>query len=199
MRRSLFALAVFAAAVLAAAAPAPTPAPPAAARPPLDFSGTWKLDENASVRVAPNMRGAVLVVEQLGDRIRISPAPQGPGKLNLSADEIVADGRPYEKSVGGAKGVVTARWSADGKSLQIEATAEPPEKTRKAVQLSRWSLSPDKAVWVRETHTLSGGKTAVTRLLFRRFVPEPAATSTPAPVRKRASKLVPRALAFAGY
>ena len=165
-----------AAALLACAAvAAPTPA----AKPPLDFSGTWKLDTKMSVNVSPNMKDAVLIVEQKRDRIRVSPAPQGPGKLNLAAEEIVADGRAYEKAVGGGKGILTARWSADGQALEMELTGGPPENPRKAVQTIRWALSADRKTWVRETRTVDDGKARQTRLVFHREAPKPAKTPPP--------------------
>ena len=105
-----------------------------------DFSGTWKLDEAASANVSPNMKAAVLVVEQKGDHIRVSPAAQGAGKVLLAGEEIIADGQPYEKSVGGGKGVLTARWSADRKSLELVLSGTEPEKKIEMVQTGRWSL-----------------------------------------------------------
>ncbi len=171
------AVVVVAGALWAAAAPAPTSVPNA--RMPLDFSGTWRLDAKASVSVSPNMKDAVLIVEQKGDRIRVSPAPQGPGKLHLAADEIVADGRAYEKAVGGGKGILTARWSADGRALEMELTGGTPENPRKAVQTGRWTLSADRSTWVRETRTVGDGKVRQTRLVFHRETPQPAKTAPP--------------------
>ena len=160
-------------------APAPTAAPKTVARP--DFSGTWKLDEAASVNVSSNMKGAVLSVEQSGDKIRVTPLKQGPGNLRLSGDQIVADGRPYEKGVGGGKGVLTARWSADGKALELELTGTASESGRTALQTSRWSLSEDRATWTRETRTSGGGQSRTSRLVFRRQKPAaPALKKTPA-------------------
>ena len=155
--------------VCAALGAAPTPA----AKPPLDFSGTWKLDTRLSVNISPNMKDAVLIVEQKRDRIRVSPAPQGPGKVNLAAEEIVADGRAYEKAVGGGKGILTARWSADGRALEMELTGGPPENPRQAVQTIRWTLSADRSRWVRETRTTGEGGPRVTRLVFHREAPSP--------------------------
>jgi hypothetical protein len=166
---------------LAAAAPARTPTP----KPPLDFSGTWELDERASLNVSPKMKGALLVVEQHGDRIRIAPGPQGPGKLNLAADEIVLDGRSYEKNVGGARGITSARWSADGQALELNITAEPTEKRGRAVQTVRWTLSRDRSTWVRETHTTYEGRQTTSRLVFRRQTkPPPAKKPSPPPAKK---------------
>lgn len=167
--------------VLAGFASGQTKAPPAKVPPanPPNFSGTWNLDEAASANVSPNMKDAVLVVDQKGDHIRVSPAPQGAGKFRLAGDEIVADGRPYEKGVGGGKGVLTARWSADGKALELELTGEAKDTGKTAVQRSRWTLSSDGSTWVRETRTTGNGKTRVSRLVFRRLKPTPAKSPTP--------------------
>jgi hypothetical protein len=150
-----------------------------------DFSGNWKLDEAASGNVTPNMKGAVLVVEQKGDHIRVAPGPQGAGKILLSGDEIIADGQPYEKGMGFGKAVVTARWSADRRTLEIESSGSDPEKGVKMVQTARWSLSADRSTWVRETKTTGGGKTRTNRLIFRRQNPESSAKPTPAKPAKK--------------
>ena len=149
---------------------------------PPNFSGTWKLDEAASANVSPNMRGAVLVVDQKGDHIRVTPAQQAAGKLHLAGDEIVADGKAYEKGVGGGKGVLTARWSADGKTLEYELTSTSKETGKSAVQRSRWSLSSDGSTWLRETRTTGEGQNRMSRLVFRKQKQEPS--KTPAPTKK---------------
>ena len=169
--RAAAAAILFGAAMFAAASPKPpkptkTPASKAA----LDFSGTWELDEKVSVNVSPQMKGAVLSVEQEGNQILISPV-QGEGKprQDILAEALVVDGRPYEKSLGPAgKGLVTAGWSPDGKSLWIEVEAGPPGNRRAAVQRSVWKISEDRTVWVRESTSTSGGRSAHARLVFRK-------------------------------
>jgi hypothetical protein len=139
-------------------------------KPPLDFSGTWTLDSKSSVNVSAQMQGAVLSVRQKGDRIWISPvkAEAGPRSRILS-EEIVADSRPYEKALGPAgKGLVTAGWARDGKSLWIEVAAGPPENPGEAIQRSVWRLSEDRQVWVRESFSISKGRSGRARLVFRR-------------------------------
>jgi len=151
------------------AAPKPTavPAPPPR-RAPLDFSGVWELDERGSRNVPSNMRAAVLSVTQAGNRIRIEPIQEGKHIL-LSADQIVADGRTYEKNVGlKTRGYVTAAWSPDRASLRLEITAGPDENPRESVQRSVWTLSKDRKVWVRQSVSAREGKTSTTRLVFRR-------------------------------
>jgi len=109
-------------AALAPAAPAPrrTPSPRSSAAP-LDFSGFWRLDPAASKNINPMMRDSTLSVTQKGNRIWISPGPDVKRGALLS-EEIVVDGRAYEKSLGPAgKGIVTADWAPDGQSLRIES------------------------------------------------------------------------------
>lgn len=144
----------------------PTPEP----KPPLDFSGTWTLDPKASMNVSSQMRNAVLSVRQTGNRIWISSvkAESGPRSRILS-EEVVADARPYEKALGPAgKGLVTAGWARDGKSLWIEVEAGPPENPKESVQRSVWRLSENGQVWVRESVSVSKGHSGRARLVFRK-------------------------------
>jgi len=122
------------------------------------------------------MQGAVLSVTQAGHRITIEPV-HGEHIL-LTADQIVADGRTYEKNVGEkTKGLVTVAWSPKGDSLRIEVSAGPPEDPRRSVQRSVWTLSKNRRVWVRQSVTVREGKTSLTRLVFRRRI----AAATPVP------------------
>ena len=144
----------------------PTPEP----KPPLDFSGTWTLDPKESMNVSSQMRGAVLSVRQAGNRIWISSvkADTGP-RSRIFAEEIVVDARPYEKALGPAgKGLVTAGWAADGKSLWIEVAAVPTENPGESIQRSVWRLSEDRQVWVRESISVSKGHSGRARLVFRK-------------------------------
>ena len=106
------------------------------------------------------------------------------------AEEIVADGQPYEKSLGPAgKGVVTAQWGADGASLWIDVQAgSDPVPQRNASQRSVWKLSQDGRVWVRESVSISQGTPRQARLVFRKVSPEaaptPGARPTPRPARR---------------
>jgi hypothetical protein len=139
-------------------------------KPPLDFSGTWTLDPKSSRNVSFQMQGAVLSVRQRGNRIWISPVtPKEGPRPHILAEEIVADAHPYEKALGPAgKGIVTAGWARDGKSLWIEVTAGPEEKPGDAIQRSVWRLSTDRQVWVRESISASPGRSGRARLVFRR-------------------------------
>lgn len=176
-----------------AAAPTPgakptprrTPAPPRAGAPggPTDFSGVWELDPKSSEGGASNMEGAVLEVSQKGDHIWIQPL--GRTRTTLLAEEVVADGRSYEKTIGekdGRRGTLTAKWGTDAKSLWLEVTAGTEEDPRSAVQRSVWRLSEDRSTWVRETVTMAHGSARRSRLVFRRQDPRkrtPSASATP--------------------
>ena len=173
MRRALRTLLMLCAVLPAAAdasppaAPTPTRRPWAPKRPPIDFSGVWEIDAAASQGAPANMSGAVLSVVQSGNRITLEPV-HGEHIL-LAADQIIADGRTYEKNVSTKmKGLVTAAWSPRGESLRIEISAGPPEDLKRMVQRSVWTLSRDRKVWVRQGVTVREGKSSLTRLVFRR-------------------------------
>jgi hypothetical protein len=159
---------IFLATAVAGAAPKTTPKP--AAKPPLDFSGVWELDLEMSLNVSDRMKGAVLSVEQKGNRIRISPAEPASGPHpGILTEEIVVDGIPYEKALGPAgKRRVTAGWSPDGRSLWITVEAGSPEDPDSAVERSVWKLTEDRTVWVRESVSVSEGHTGRARLVFRK-------------------------------
>jgi hypothetical protein len=145
------------------------------AGPPLDFSGVWTLDASASRGVSSAMEGAVLSVRQNGDHIWIEPVEK---KKVILAEEIVVDGRRYEKGVGlskGHKGTLTAEWGNDNDSLwlQIEVPGEDPEQPV-GVQRAIWRLRDGGEVWTRQTRTVTKGDVKDTFLVFRRKKDEPA-------------------------
>ncbi|HEY7114423.1 MAG TPA: hypothetical protein VIA45_15955 [Thermoanaerobaculia bacterium] len=149
------------------AAPAPAPTHAAAAKPPLDFTGVWELDEKSSRNVAKAMTGEVLTVRQTGNQIWISP--MDPEKSRLLSESIVADGKTYEKALGTkGRGYLTVDWGKDGKSLWLEVTAGPDEDPRRVVQRSVWKLSKDRRVWVRQSVSIQNGKSSEATLVFRR-------------------------------
>ena len=97
------------------------------------------------------------------------------------AEEVIVDGRSYEKSLGGmGKGRLVAKWGTDGLSLWLETTAASDEDPRAAVQRSVWRLSEDRSTWVRETVTVQHGSARQSRMVFRRVDPAKAATPPPA-------------------
>ncbi|MEP7132539.1 MAG: hypothetical protein ABI914_05195 [Acidobacteriota bacterium] len=145
-----------------------------------DFTGMWELDTKASSLGSPKMQNAVLQVTQSGDRIWIQPI--GGSRARILAEEVVVDGRTYEKTLGNKeRGTLTAKWGNDAKSLWLEVVAGTDETPRAAVQRIVWRLSADRQVWVRETVTVQKDGARQTRLVFRRQDPNKPAP-TPAPV-----------------
>jgi hypothetical protein len=198
MKRVLISLALGGLLILPAVLSGQTPTKPAksarpartrtpAAKPAIDFSGFWELDMKASVHPNPHYQGSVLSVTQTGDHIWIQPIKQGKG-TGVLGEEIVADGRGYEKGIGASgKGIVTAGWSDDRQSLWIEVKAGPADPAKGAMQRSVWKLSEDGNVWVRESVSISQGKAQSGRLVFRRRSAE-SLTPTPGPPKSRPSK-----------
>ena len=191
---------VFAAALLLAAAaapqtpaPAPTAAPkpkaaktPGAKKPPAphaNFSGDWVLDPQASKGVSQPMKGAVIHVRQTGDHIWIEPIG---GKGRLLAEEIVADGRSYEKILGSRqKGTVQAAWGKDGE-LWIEAAVGDAENSNGGRQRMIWRLRDGGQTWTRQTRTLqSDGTARDTFLVFRKRTPGVTPSPAPSPAREK--------------
>ena len=183
MRRTAFGLVCLALAASLGAAPGSArKKTPRSAAAPLDFSGVWEIDPSLSVNVSSAMKDAVLAVTQKGNRIWISPVSATRGS-RIMAEELVADGRPYEKALGPAgKGTVTADWAKDGQSLWIEVHAGDQENPKdSAVQRSVWKLSADRKVWVRESVSLSKGTARTARLVFHRRTTQSPATPSPVP------------------
>ena len=113
------------------------------------------------------MREAVLNVRQTGNQIWISP--MDPSRSHLMAESIVVDGRGYEKTLGNkGKGILTAAWGKDRKSLWLEVTAGPESDPRAIVQRSVWKLSDDRRTWVRQSVSIQNGKSQEATLVFRR-------------------------------
>lgn len=149
-------------------APAKEPAGPGAPGSLTNFSGIWQLDVNSSSGGSPNLKDAMLEVTQKGDRIWIQPL--GESRKSVLAEEVVVDGRLYEKGVGqGRRGTLQAQWGKDGKSLWLEVVAPSEENPRAAVQRTVWKLSDDRKTWVRETVTMVNGQSRQSRLVFHRF------------------------------
>jgi len=149
-------------------AAAKEPAGPGAPGSLTNFSGIWQLDVNSSSGGSPNLKDAMLEVTQKGDRIWIQPL--GESRRSVLAEEVVVDGRVYEKGVGqGRRGTLQAQWGKDGKSLWLEVVAPSEENPRAAVQRTVWKLSDDRKTWVRETVTMVNGQSRQSRLVFHRF------------------------------
>ncbi|MEP6995278.1 MAG: hypothetical protein ABI968_12200 [Acidobacteriota bacterium] len=174
---------------LAAQTPKPSAWPPAARppssakshRPPLDFTGVWELDAKESKNAAPQMAKAVLSVKQNGDRIWIE-ALDGSAPRVLS-EEIVVDGRTYEKRLGPDKGTLVAKWGKDDASLWLEAQIGTSKDGRSGLQRMVWRLRDFGNTWTRQTWTIQGKSVKETYLIFHKRVAGkgPTPKTTPAP------------------
>jgi hypothetical protein len=168
--------------LLAAALTAQTPPPSATSRPkkvrtpgpartpkaPLDFSGVWVLDAASSRGESSAMKGAVLTVRQNGNRIWIEPSTGGKPSP-LMAEEIVVDGRPYEKGFGsGQKGTLTAAWGKDNQSLWLQIEAGTSEEPHTATQRMVWRLQDGGRIWTRQSWTVQKGGNKQSFLVFRK-------------------------------
>ena len=136
------------------------------ARPPLDFSGVWVLDPAASRGAPSHMTEAVLSVRQDGDKIWIEPIEQK--RPYLLSEQIVADGRPYEKAVGpNQKGTLTAAWGKDNRSLWLQVVAGTREEPVGAQRMV-WRLEDGGKTWIRKTTSIQPNGTKETMLVFRK-------------------------------
>ena len=150
----------------AAAKAAPTPGKTRSARPPIDFSGIWVLDAAASRGAPSHMSEAVLSVRQDGNTIWIEPIDQK--RPYLLSEQIVADGQPYEKAVGPEqKGIVTAGWGKDNRSLWVQVVAGTMDEPVGAQRIV-WRLEDGGKTWVRQTSTIQPDGTKETMLVFRK-------------------------------
>ena len=134
---------------------------------PLDFAGVWEIDVKASKGVSTSMSKAVLSIRQSGDRLWIEPIEQP--RPYLSAEEIVVDGKLYEKAVGrGDKGTVQAQWGKDNKDLWIQTVTKNAEGAEVAYQRSQWTLEDGGKTWTRHTWTIQKGQTRESVLVFKK-------------------------------
>ena len=116
------------------------------------------------------MAEAVLRVRQNGNRIWIEQI-ETPQRKILS-EQIVVDGKKYEKSLGnGVKGTLEAQWGNDGESLWLQAIAGQEGDPSSAVQRMIWKLRENGTIWTRQTMTIQPSGTKETFLVFRKRGP----------------------------
>ena len=179
---------LFAASLCGQEAPTPPPMPKPSAgkakeKAPLNFTGVWELDATASKDISARMTDAVLSVKQTGNHIWIDPIEQkGP---RLMGDQIVVDGRLYEKALGFGekkKGTLQAQWGTDNQSLWIQVIAGSGDDA--SVQRSVWRLQDFGNTWTRQTWTIMGEKSRVSYLIFRKRTGTKSPTPTPDPWKR---------------
>ena len=137
----------FAAAGVTLAALVLVAAAAAAAKP--NFTGTWVLDASKSEGVQPEAK-ETLTVKQDGDKIEVERKMTTPRGERTSSDTYTADGKDADctrqfgqNSITGKR---TAKWSADGTTLEIndKASFKTPEgEDRTNESSAKWTLSAD--------------------------------------------------------
>jgi hypothetical protein len=113
------------------------------------------------------MQNAVLQVRQNGNRIWIEQIDTGDRKL--LSEQIIVDGKKYEKSLGtGNKGTLEADWGKDGTSLWLQVIAGTEGDATAGVQRMIWRLGDGGKTWTRQTRTIQPDGTRDTFLVFRK-------------------------------
>ena len=147
------------------------------AKVPLDFTGVWVLDGEASSGVSPQMTNAVLQVRQNGNRIWIEQI--GTANRGILSEQIVVDGQKYEKALGaGQVGTLQADWGNDGTSLWLQVIAGQEGDPSSAVQRMVWRLRDGGKVWTRQSKTIQPDGVRETFLVFRKRSPSGPVTPT---------------------
>src|SRR6266481_1328535 len=116
----------------------------------VDFSGTWTLNKAASEGIPDQVKGLTLAVKQTGDKIEIQGTISTTDGDETLPDTIIVDGKSNDyipRGPGGLTGTGkrTAKWSTDGKSLEIEEDVkfDSPEGAVNLHSTRNWSLSAD--------------------------------------------------------
>ena len=115
----------------------------------VDFSGTWALDKSNSEGLPPGMDQLMTVV-QADDKLSIETKLITEQGEQVVADSYMLHGNEVDfapKTPGGAtgKGKRTAKWGADGSSIEVneKATFDTPEGAITVEATRKWVLSPD--------------------------------------------------------
>jgi hypothetical protein len=115
-----------------------------------NFSGTWTLDKSKTEGLPPTFKDQVLTVAQTGDKLTIESKITWEQGEQADNSTYTVDGKPADftdKRPNGieGKGKRTAKWSADGNSIEItEAVTYDTPNGSVAVDATRkWTLSAD--------------------------------------------------------
>ena len=115
----------------------------------VDFSGTWALDKDNSEGLPPGM-DQVMTVVQTGDKLSVETKVITAQGEQVVPDSYMLDGKEVEFSPRGinglsGKGMRTAKWGADGTSIEVseKATFDTPEGAMAVQTTRKWALSPD--------------------------------------------------------
>ncbi len=114
-----------------------------------DFSGTWTLDKANSEGLPPGMDQLMTVV-QTGDKLSVETKLITEQGEQVVPDTYMLDGKEVEftpRTPGGqtGKGKRTAKWAADGNSIDVSENAsfDTPDGAFTVQATRKWVLSPD--------------------------------------------------------
>ena len=142
----------------------------------VDFSGSWTLDKAASEGIPPQITGFILGIKQAGDKIDIQGTITTEAGEETLPDTIIIDGKSNNyipRGPGGLTGTGkrTAKWSTDGKSLEIEEDVkfDSPEGAVSLHSTRNWSLSADgKTLTITQDITGGPGTQHIKRVLTKK-------------------------------
>ena len=114
-----------------------------------DFSGKWTLDKTKSEGLPPNI-DQTMTVTQTGDKIELETKVTGPQGERVVKDSYTVDGKEVDFSPQGpqgpmGKGKRTAKWAADGMTLEVSETAtlDGPNGPDEVSATRKWTLAAD--------------------------------------------------------
>ena len=147
----------------------------AAASAKADFSGTWTLDKSNSEGLPPGMDQLMTVV-QTGDKLSLETKLTTEQGEQVVTDSYILDGKEVEftpKTPGGqsGKGKRTAKWGADGNSIDVseQASFDTPEGTVAIQATRKWMLSSDgKTLKIEMAIDGPNGKQLIKRTFIRK-------------------------------
>jgi hypothetical protein len=105
-----------------------------------NFSGTWRLNLDASDYSSPTANRPdkmTLTVQQKGDRFKYKLEREKDGKKGGFDVDVAVGGAPYESD---AAGIVSMEWKGD--ALMV-STLYNPGQDRQSDQVETWTLSAD--------------------------------------------------------
>ena len=115
----------------------------------VDFSGTWALDKANSEGLPPDM-DQLMTITQTGDKLSLETKLITDQGEQVIPDTYILDGKeveftPRTPGGGNGKGMRTAKWGADGTSIDVseKATFDTPEGTLNVTATRKWVLSAD--------------------------------------------------------
>ena len=129
-------------------------------------------------------------LEEHGERRPLGPPERQPdldradraeALRGILAEEIVVDGKHYEKAIGrGEKGTLEAAWGKDRVALD-PGVARPDENPTAATAADVWRLQDGGKTWTRQTRTIQVDGARDTFLVFRQASGEEAVESRGSP------------------